>query len=314
MLSVLLICYNQEDFIAQAIDSILEQKIDFEFEIVIGDDCSTDKTSEIIKSYAVRNHSIKYYRHENNLGLIGNYLFCHRKAKGKYIATLDGDDYWIDDNKLRKQVEMMENNEQMGMVHTQYNNLFMYPKFFGRRYVKNVLSKKLSRLNCTFEGVYSEYSIRSSSVCYRRKIVEESQILEEFEKNTFPVEDWPIHLQCSMGWEVGYLPEATTVYRINRSSLSHFYENEKRIAFIQSLQNVRQYFLKYRTIDPQIEAKWERSNNMSIAHHHYKSGNYSAFKKVFYLMENKPFSIRMMFFVLWLKKYRLLKNEDVLKS
>lgn len=313
MLSVILICFNQKDFIAQAIESILSQQSSFDYEIIIGDDCSTDGTSEIIKYYADVNSTIKYFRHSTNLGLIGNFIFCHEQARGKYIATIDGDDYWIDNRKLSKQVEVLECDNKMGMVHTQYDNLYMYPKFFGKRYVKHVLSNKVAKINCSFEGIYSDYSIRSSTVCYRRKIVDDYLLLEEFKKGSFSVEDWPVHLLCSMGRRVGYIPQSTTVYRVNRVSLSHFEKHDERLAFFDSLKNITRYFENLTTISYKAKERRSRSLNLCLAYHYYRVGNYSAFKDVYSKIKEKPSNVLMMYLFLWLKKNRILRNEDLFK-
>jgi glycosyltransferase involved in cell wall biosynthesis len=114
--SVQVLTYNHAEFVAQALDSVLSQKASFEWEIVVGDDCSTDGTREILKSYA-RNHPerIRLLLHPQGLGphephLAGNnnLLATYRASRGEYVALLDGDDYWTDDSKLEKQVRFLD--------------------------------------------------------------------------------------------------------------------------------------------------------------------------------------------------------------
>nr|WP_321453718.1 glycosyltransferase family 2 protein [uncultured Carboxylicivirga sp.] len=312
-LSVILLCYNQKEFIKQAIESILRQKVSFDYEVIVGDDCSTDGTSDIISTFSELHPQVKHFRHSENLGLIGNFVFCHRISKGKYVATLDGDDYWIDDTKLSQQVSLMDENDKLGLVHTQYHNYFMYPKFFGRRYVKNVLSDKLAKDNCSFEGIYSDYAIRSSTACYRRCIVEDSGLLEEFDKGYFSVEDWPVHLQCSLNWSVSYLKKSTAVYRVNKVSLSHFDNHEKRIEFLEGQKQIARYFAKKIPISLRANQKRKRSFDLSLAYYHYKVGDYIGFKYVYRQIKEKPISIRIMYLLLWLKTCGILKNEAILK-
>lgn len=111
MVSICCITYNQEKYIAEALDGFLIQKADFNYEIIIGDDCSTDNTRNIIEDYCDRYPGkIQLLKKEANEGAIKNILRTLNAAKGKYIAMCDGDDYWTDSRKLQMQVNFMENH------------------------------------------------------------------------------------------------------------------------------------------------------------------------------------------------------------
>jgi glycosyltransferase involved in cell wall biosynthesis len=125
LLSVCLITYNQVNYIKQAIEGILMQKTSFEFEIIIADDCSTDGTTDIVNKYA-RKHplQIRTIIHEKNVGPADNYLILLQAAAGKYIAYLEGDDYWTDETKLEQQVSFLEANATYALCfHSVYNLL-----------------------------------------------------------------------------------------------------------------------------------------------------------------------------------------------
>lgn len=108
--SVCLFSYNYESYISAAIDSVLEQKTDFGIEIVVGDDCSTDRTREIVLEYRNRYPDIiQLSFNEQNIGGTRNWIKTMNAASGKYIALLDGDDYFIDNRKLQKQFDLLEN-------------------------------------------------------------------------------------------------------------------------------------------------------------------------------------------------------------
>lgn len=113
MVSVDMITYGHENYIRQAIEGVLMQETNFEFDLIIADDCSPDNTPEIVKEI-IQNHpkgyKIKYFRHEENLGMQANGLFAADKCTGKYIALCEGDDYWTDSLKLQKQVDFLEAN------------------------------------------------------------------------------------------------------------------------------------------------------------------------------------------------------------
>jgi glycosyltransferase involved in cell wall biosynthesis len=106
--SVCMIAYNHEAFIAQAIQSILSQTTDFAFELVIGDDCSKDGTAAICETFAARDPRVRLLPRERNLGVMPNFSRTLRACTGQYVAVCEGDDYWTDPAKLRKQVAFLD--------------------------------------------------------------------------------------------------------------------------------------------------------------------------------------------------------------
>ena len=111
LVSVAIVTYNHEKFISQAIDSVLSQKVNFNFEIIIGEDCSTDKTRDICILYQNKYpHIIKLILNDKNVGLRKNNITTWSTCSGKYIALCEGDDYWTDSCKLQKQVDFLESN------------------------------------------------------------------------------------------------------------------------------------------------------------------------------------------------------------
>ncbi len=111
VVSVVMVTYNHRPYIRQALDSVLEQETTFPYEILVGDDASTDGTGEIVKEYIQRNPGIICgVIRESNLGPTKNIYDLLLRARGKYIANCEGDDYWTDRKKLQKQVEFLEKN------------------------------------------------------------------------------------------------------------------------------------------------------------------------------------------------------------
>jgi len=111
LVSINCITYNHEEYIADAIESFLMQKTNFDFEIIIGEDCSLDGTRKIIEDYIIKYpNKIKLITSDKNVGADANDRRVHENSKGKYIAVCEGDDYWTDPLKLQKQVTYMENN------------------------------------------------------------------------------------------------------------------------------------------------------------------------------------------------------------
>lgn len=108
LVSICVITYNQEAYIERCLQSILDQKIDFKIEIIVGEDCSSDGTRSVVQNFAERYPEIfKPIFHRVNVGGCANYVSVHRAAVGKYVAHMDGDDYWSE-NKLQNQVRYLE--------------------------------------------------------------------------------------------------------------------------------------------------------------------------------------------------------------
>lgn len=119
LVSVAVITYNHEEYIERALESVCNQKTDFNYEIIIGDDSSTDRTSEICKEFADKfPEKIHHIRHEKNKGFINNLLYVISECNGEYIALLEADDYWLTDQKLYKQIKIFKENPDVGLCYT----------------------------------------------------------------------------------------------------------------------------------------------------------------------------------------------------
>ncbi len=111
LVSACIITYNHEKFIRQCLDGALMQDVDYSYEIVIGDDHSTDSTAAICQDYAARYPDIiRFVSRDINLGMNGNWTNTMMSCRGKYIALCEGDDFWTDSNKLQYQVDFLEKN------------------------------------------------------------------------------------------------------------------------------------------------------------------------------------------------------------
>lgn len=139
LVSVGIITYNQEKYIEQCIDSILMQKVNFTYEIIIGEDCSPDNTREILLKYKEKYPDIiKLILHDKNIGPAQNGNGVKRVTTGKYYVGIEGDDFWIDENKLQKQFDFLESHPEYSAVG---HNLY-YAKPNGEVIYSAVESKK----------------------------------------------------------------------------------------------------------------------------------------------------------------------------
>lgn len=117
IVSIGVLVYNQKEYISLAIESILNQEVNFDYEIVIADDCSNDGTRDILINYQQKYPKIiKLILQEKNIGLAENSKILKRACKGRYRATLEGDDYWINNQRLQQQVDFLENNRDFSAV------------------------------------------------------------------------------------------------------------------------------------------------------------------------------------------------------
>lgn len=117
-LSIVMMSYNQGKYIYEAINSVLNQSFPFNWELIIGDDCSKDNTESIVNSLFQNNDNIKFYKNEYNLGLHKNYESLIKKTSGEYIALLEADDFWLDPEKCLKQIQLMDENLEIAWTFT----------------------------------------------------------------------------------------------------------------------------------------------------------------------------------------------------
>ena len=126
IVSIIMITYGHEKYIRHAIEGVLMQECNFEFELIVSNDCSPDNTQEIVNKI-ILNHpkgeKIKYFRHSKNIGMIENSFFAVNQCFGKYTAGCEGDDYWTDPYKLQKQVDFLEQNNEYTLCFTNYKIL-----------------------------------------------------------------------------------------------------------------------------------------------------------------------------------------------
>lgn len=112
-LSIAVITYNHAEYIRRALDSILSQNTTYTYEIVVGDDCSSDGTTSVLEEYANDYPNVvRLLKRKSNLGATGNLFDVITHCKGKYLAILDGDDFYTDNNKIQKQIDFLMNNSQ----------------------------------------------------------------------------------------------------------------------------------------------------------------------------------------------------------
>ncbi len=200
MIAVCIATYNQEAFIAQAVESVRAQVCDLPIRIYIGDDASADGTQAICERLAAQDERIVYIRREQNTGLVRNTIDLYRRIladRCDYIAMLDGDDYWTDPHKLQTQLDYLRMYPQIGIVHTAVE----------RQSDDSIPTGDLSdrydlagarQTNCT--------------VLFRTDLLRTDE-LDEIDRQGFPVLDYPLYGLFAQRTEFAYLGTPTAVWR-----------------------------------------------------------------------------------------------------
>lgn len=210
VVSVCMTTYNQDKYIASAIESVLGQSTSFPMQLVIGDDHSTDKTYDICQHFAALYSNIIFCHRNYNLGLARNLALTWQECKGKYIAMLDGDDYWCSPYKLRKQVELMERKPNLAMCFT-----ITYLKDETGKCKQKTFPPRLStKPELAITDVIRHNYMANCSVMYRAGLVEK---LPEWMLE-LPYCDLALHCLHLCYGNAGYIPEVLSVYRMHSDS------------------------------------------------------------------------------------------------
>jgi glycosyltransferase involved in cell wall biosynthesis len=225
--------YNHEQFIAQAVNSVLTQRVDFPYEIIIGDDCSTDHTSRIVDEFQ-RSHPdlIRVIRPSKNMGDNGRPMFIQtlRAARGKYIAMLDGDDYWTSDNKLAAQVAWMEQDPACTMT---YHNVV---RVFGDGSEPAPYNDPQHPSILTTEKLLEQNWVPGCSPMIRATLIFDLPVWFYIA----PWADWPLCLLATEAGTVRYINEVFGAYRIHPagawSSLSEEAQATQLLLFFEMMQ------------------------------------------------------------------------------
>lgn len=236
IVSIAIITYNQDKYIQTAIESILSQITDFSYEIIIGEDCSTDNTRSICEKYQQQYpDKIKLLLQDQNKGVIKNYFEVLELCNGKYIAQCAGDDYWTDNYKIQKQVDFLNVNESYGLVYTSFTKFFES----NEQIVENL---RLSENETSFEELVKGNVISALTVCFKKSIFDNYvEEIHPLEKNWL-MEDYPFWLWISLNYKIKYFPINTGVYRVLDYSVSNNPDPIKVHLFELSVNDVREYF------------------------------------------------------------------------
>lgn len=251
MVSIQCITYNHELYIRQCLEGFVMQKTNFQFEVIVHDDASTDGTAAIIREYTEKYPDIikpiyetenQYSKHDGSLQHIMN---AH--THGKYVALCEGDDYWIDPYKLQKQVDFLETHTEYGMVCTSCK---VVNKKSEQLFVK---SRKLSVV--TLEDLLLDNPINTCTVCIVwKKFLEASYFTEKLKIKTLLMGDLPRWIYIAKNSKIKYMRYYSSSYRMLQNSASHSTDIKKIEMFTKNELDIRvccakEFRLPVRTIN-----------------------------------------------------------------
>ncbi|HSJ69311.1 MAG TPA: glycosyltransferase [Anditalea sp.] len=268
--SVWLTTYNHEAFIGRALESILMQKTSFSYEIVIGEDCSTDNTRQIVKSYKSKYpDKLRLFLPDQNLGMVAMFKASYEMCHGHYVAWMDGDDYWIDPYKLQKQVDFLDSNPEY-VLHFHKVNILKSNKEIYDGYAP---PKMNSDFSLEIKHLLKGYNpIASSSVLHRNVL--KGKLPDWFFDLVFL--DYSFYLFLLRYGKFKYSKEKMSIYRVHEGGAYSGRETSDNMAdMIRFAHQLKQYF-------PEIKSK---DINAMIGYQYYKkllksieSGSFSNIK------------------------------------
>lgn len=272
LLAVKCLVYNHEPYLCDCLNGFVMQKTTFPFICIVHDDASTDNSAKIIREYAEKYPDIikPIYETENqyskNDGSLTKVINDAIPDNVKYIAICEGDDYWIDPNKLQMQVNIME-KKNIGFSYT-----YSLKK-------KGNNKKLMKRKNNSFSSMLKSYSVPAQTMVFRYDGYK--QYLKECspENKKWMMGDFPLALWFSVNSKVLQIKKVTAIYRILNISANHQASLEKAKIFLKSSMDVKLFFVRKYNL-PFSE---EYINNLflySLAHKAYYFHDYEEMKKI----------------------------------
>lgn len=289
LVSIICTAYNHEVYIKDALEGFLMQKTNFTFEIIISDDASTDKTASIIKQYEINYPQLfKTFYHKENQYSKGIPFFFEElipACSGKYIAICEGDDFWTDPFKLKKQVDFLEANNDYGLCYTKCNIIGSH----------KTIGKPLKD-----SSLFVNNTIPTLTTMFKKDIViqykKEISPLDE----TWIMGDYPMWLYIFINSKIHFLSESTAAYRVLEQSASHSKNGSQRVEFNLNSYTITKYFAaKYSYYSNNnnfiaFQNKWLKYIMLS----HIKNGStlIDRIKREYDLIEKKTFINKLIWY------------------
>jgi glycosyltransferase involved in cell wall biosynthesis len=296
LVSIAMLAYNHENYIREAIESVLQQKTFFNYKIIIAEDFSNDETRKIVLEYQQKHPDIiKLILQNKNVGASQNNIDLLSNLEGEFIAALEADDYWTDPLKLQKQVDFLEANPDYGLVHTNYNLI-----------ISGIVQPNQNRHKVVSGHVFNElinhdFFIATLTVLARRSLINDGLAILKNEsiKRNWKMGDYPMWIEGSLKTKFGYLPDTTACYRIHDGSASNKKDSESKLAFLRSVWDIKNYFIIREKVSEKIKNKAEADHLRKLLALGFETKNVrvseDAYSKLKTISDNKLYNRMMLF-------------------
>jgi glycosyltransferase involved in cell wall biosynthesis len=280
-LSVCVITYNHEKYLAQCLDSIISQQCDSPFEIVIGEDKSTDSTALIVEQYRFKHPElITVISAPTNVGMVQNWRRTINAARGEYIAIIEGDDFWTDNTKLAKQIAFLDKRKSYALC-------FHDVKVISNNNTKEIDFAARHNSNESFtikDIILRDWFIPTCSIVIRKSMLED---FPDWTKNLKAI-DIVVQLLAATKGEIGYIAETLGAYRIHESGISQLQWAGRQNIFEFTIIDIFSRFNTYThgMYYPYIKQRIERSCRLLLSKNSPWSKHY--FNAMFKLIKLEP--------------------------
>lgn len=218
LISVIIPSYNRADTVGETIESIVAQEgigTEYNLEIVIGDDCSTDNAREVLEQYRQKYPDlIRLFLREQNVGLGANWAMCVKDCRGKYICNCDNDDYWHNPQKLHLQLEYMESHPECNICITNHRT---HNRATGEIIEFEV---NLHQFDDIQDQMYHGGRFCNATIMYRADYMKANLDLDEFIKRRLGLQDWPAWVILTAHTGVDLIPASTATFGIETVSIT----------------------------------------------------------------------------------------------
>lgn len=274
LISVIIPSYNRANTVGQTIESIINQRVDADIEIVIGDDCSMDNAREVLLQYKEKYPDvIRLFFWEENLGLGANWASCVKECKGKYICNCDNDDYWHNPNKLQLQLDYME-------LHPECNICITNHRTHNRSTGEIQEHQAQIDYSDIQKSMWGGCRFCNATIMYRADFMKAHLDLDEFIRRRLSLQDWPAWVILTAYTSIDILPASTATFGIETVSITRpdtFERLEKRYKGDREVcRYLGELFPKK---FPYTDEMWDHYQAHQLMMMAFRQGNYQAARK-----------------------------------
>lgn len=276
LVSVKMITYNHAPFIKQAIEGVLQQRTDFPFELVIGEDRSTDGTHEIVLGYQKKHPDVvRVITSDKNVGMKKNGLRTFKACQGTYLAFCEGDDYWHDPRKLQKQAVHLQDHRECGLVYSSFDVLHTATGRKIRDFIRhrNWTMPRTPTVAAIVEGAGGmSHGILTCTIMLRRQLAEQIIAADPVlhQSGRFLMGDTQLWAEMAARSELHFMPESTATHIITDESASRSQDRKKAARFAVSGAELLLYLCDKYHLPENIRRKHELnwySHTLELAFH-----------------------------------------------